>query len=672
MNDAVNPDAMRVVSELCHTGVVLSRVRLSNRIDVQSGMCIVSHNESFVTSHVPRIYDGNAVNEMLRWSFCVNQDASLPLPHYAVYLPPFIPATSDEELNLSFFSPQTVLDIQAVDTAAMLSLQWVFDFHCNAHESQQISGDDFLVAAVLFVASLRMTVLYLERQMGNDVDSATATVAPFLREHKLLLAENHLDVDSIDAFCTEAQQFAASMAKSSFRSADRVSKFIELASSAGLGVLCAQSQSGPYCGKPIISIDERQLNTIKAFRIVSEALQTKQSDVRNILMSAMLHGANGYQKMLGVDAMIVDETTLCRRCGEQISIDQMSKAMCHVCSNMCDALCRKCTESAFCEVCATAVDMEKVAVRHMVKTIDFMSNAANSKQNEREKDKQLIEFGELLKAAKTEFDDQKSTVQRMAKELATKTDTWNAAMKAAADECSSLKKELKKERRANKNRCLPDTVESVRLQMMSQTDDALRAEEQRHQEELVQLREDWAKEVHQTRASCANEIDKMCRIEAERREALAHDAQKTLEQLRRIEDELAASRRLVEEKDTNITTLARTAESLRVDQIRQILEVDILREELQRGEAECEEVGAFERSRHIGLQAQRDALAASTTECAILRSEMSTTESTNTAILHLNAVWREKYAYASGQARAAQKCVEMLMARIEKVSSTND
>lgn len=73
---------------------------------------------------------------------------------------------------------------------------------------------------------------------------------------------------------------------------------------------------------------------------------------------------------------------------------------------------------------------------------------------------------------------------------------------------------------------------------------------------------------------------------------------------------------------------------------------------------------SFDGTRHEMIETQRRALMSCAVEEKMLTDEVDNLERFGSTTVHLNSIWREKYAFAAGEAKATKLLFDQLCAKV--------
>ena len=416
-------------------------------------------------------------------------------------------------------------------------------------------------------------------------------------------------INRIDQFFSSAQLAAKKLGANLFTS-DRLQSFLNLATRLGLAALIElYGDSTTFCGIHILEKDNRMSNLLDGIDMILRYIGGSGDAALSNMKIAMLHGADGIRRGLCVEKLRQVSPTL-----------DSEAASCDVCSqiDMNSIVCGKstiwqgvgCCMECYASNAASWNDVDQIAILNalsceklIARNIEMVKEAANVKAKH---DAQVEKQRELHKA-----------------ELAT-------IRAELVDAKKKLRGEKRKSKKSDACPALPTSLEDAQFA-----------------DEIARLSADHVATLQEKDANHASEVATIC---AERDLAYA-----------RLREEIND---LKEEHARDIMRVERTT---RTDPNHTETAIRTCVEEIQRMENEMRLMRSFDDTRTEMIEIQRSVLLSNNIEQQILSEEVDAMERTGTTIMHLNNIWREKYAHASGEAKATQRMFDTLCNKLGNV-----
>ena len=669
-------------------GVVLFRVRPAQAAG-ESIAFMRTIDDRHSTVYIPRNPSLEGDKEVVMWVLW----ASTKHPSFARSLTtPSLFGCGEKKMAIVHANTDTpTRTAQGFDICSMLGLTNVFNIYSDARLSEHVSEDDKMIVGMLYVMCIRIALDYHSKSLHtNDL---MARLTPVFEDYSATLKAAGVDVDSLDTFRRQSQVMAQTLSATSLNNSPSLENGLQMMTLSGTAALVDHSDKVDFhTGFSFFSKNERQLKMIAVHMATANALRGEKYHTLCVtLQRAMLFGERGIAKVTGLHAIIVEQESACARCDVRIPHIAVSTGLCHLCPHLDCILCPKCSESE-CEACARAVgviDYEAVAIDALARSTMLMRQRA---RDNAQWDEVVRRLQAEVAAKQREVDAKQREVDANAIDVnaVTQLQGENANLRA---EMSAVRTDFRKERRRNKKSATSasDADLIVRLQhevssghkvrllsrtapsfcapiyvsfRRSQACDAFNATINELHEKKQQITKQLAEEKRMRKNAEAREgknAEEMAKLEEKgQADATAReDAERRLraatEQVGILEKSEASLRQ--ENGDARAEYAATIA---RITLERDIVEAALRRELV----AQDEDVTQYEAIRMDLLTTQRAAFAGNTIDVQLMREELEAIETHGTALGQLNAVWREKYAYAAGQAKAKQSILEQLMTRI--------
>lgn len=555
---------------------------------------------------------------------CVHRPATTALP--GIFTTIFLIPTEGEFSALADLHPTQVLIVPTLeegsrkDTPMVDTRVWTLG---AAREACQVSAFGMQnTFDCLIVKWQRKLVQKDQLHMGclvyifcirvavhHIAESDISELSKFAEAHHRHLHESGkaMDIHRIDQFFASAQLAAKKLGANLFTS-DRLQSFLMLATRLGLATLIElYSDPTTFCGIHVFEKANRMSNLVDGIDMTLRHIGGNGDDALSSMKIAMLHGADGIRRGLCVEKL------------RQVSPTPDSEAAsCESCSqtDLNSIVCGKstmwkgvgCCVECYASNAASCDDVDRIAILNALSCEKLIARN--------------IEMVREVADVKAKHDAQVEKQRELHKaELAT-----------IRTELVDAKKKLRGERRKSKKSdacpALPPSLEDAQFA-----------------DEIARISADHDATLQEKDANHASMVATIC---AEKERAYA-----------RLREEIND---LKEEHARDITRVERTTPSHHTETA-----IRTCVEEIQRMEDEMRSMRSFDDTRTEMIEVQRSVLLSNDVEQQILSEEVDALERTGSTIVHLNNIWREKYAYASGEAKATQRMFDALCNKLGNV-----
>lgn len=432
-------------------------------------------------------------------------------------------------------------------------------------------------------------------------ESNTLELSEFSEAHHRHIHQSGkaVDVNRIDEFFSSAQ-FAAKKIGANLFTSDRLRSFLKMATRIGLATLVdLYSDPTTFCGIHILEKDNRRSNLLDGIDMTLRYIGGNGDDALSIMKIAMLHGADGIRRGLCIEKL------------RQVSpAPESETASCDLCSqlDLNSIVCGKSTQwqgvgcciECYASRAGSYDDVDRIAILNALSC-----------------EKLVLRNIEMVKEAADVAKKHDTEVQKQG-------ELHKAELATIRAELVDARKKLRGEKRKSKK---SDACPAL----------ATPLEGAQSAEEITRMSVEHDVALKEKDASHASEMAAIC---AEKDLAYA-----------RLGEEIND---LKEEHARDLTRVERTNPTHTEPAIRTCVE------EIQRMEDEIRSMRSFDDTRTEMIDIQRSVLLSNDVEQRILSEEVDALERTGSTIMHLNSIWREKYAYASGEAKATQKMFDTL------------
>lgn len=627
-------------------GLLVYRNRLTKKVPSEDCIVKLLDDRYLYSSHI-EVRSGDFNIERSTWSVFLTDPVSPPTTELVSAITPYDIHANDELGTIKLMRlPKHQLN--SLDMQSIKSIQVTFDFHHALHVDKAITEAEFIIASVLYVSSLVFAVSAIKQE---------ASLAPFrsvAAEFEELLANSCATTHfaALDKAWKAEESWARSLCLSNFHSTQRCDAFHDASSMSGIHSLCAlSSKSETYVGRGFYTTEQRQLNAIKAILMLSDIVKLDDDDhgAADYVLRAFFIGKPAFSSMLHLSARDLEEGTMdqCSVCESPVQRSHMCFGLVHSCIH--GVICESCSGTHTCAECevidkAPTVVTERVAIHQLVSRVKVARSLCV-------KTKEVTTLTNKLTALTKTFDAQLEENKKLERDAA----FLKQRVDEGTREITTLKEKLdfakRDKRRLQKTKPPPSSPTSVVLESAIDTvKEEISAEHERRTQIML--------EEHEARVGVLGKE----RDQAEERAKLAEQnlsgAREDMAKLRALCDRL---------EHTNKTLLTKLSDA-EVDKNDAAKEhaarISILSETLIESDEMHAKALAFEETRRASLDAQKAALDASEVETAIVKGELLASERHSASVLHLNSVWREKFAYESGKAKASREAYEALLAKM--------
>lgn len=625
-------------------GLLVYRNRLTNKVPTEDCIVKLLDDRYLYSSHI-EVRSGDFNIERSTWSVFLADPISPPTTELVRAITPYDIHAAEDELGTIklMYLPKHQLNL--LDMQSMKSLQLTFDFHCALHVDKAITEAEFIIPSVLYVSSLVFAVSAIKKE---------SSLAPFRKvaaEFENFLASSCATSHfaTLDTAWKAEESWARSLCLSSFHSTQRCDAFLDASSMSGIQSLCSLSTKGEiYVGRGFYTTEERQLNAIKAIIMLSDIvkLDDDEKGAADYVLRAFFIGKSAFSSMLHLSARELEEGTMdeCSVCEAPVQRSHMCFGLTHSCVH--GVICESCSSKHNCTRCE-AVDkdpnivIERVAIHQLVSRVKVARSLCI-------KTKEMNTLTNKLTGLTKAFDaqlEEKKQLEREAFCLKQRVDESMCeitTLKEKLDFAKRDKKRLQKVKASPTSVVLESAIDTIK--------EEISAEHQRQTQIMV--------EDHEARVGALEGERGRAEERAKIAEQNLSGAREDMAKLRAICDRLERTNETLTAKLSKVET-----EKMAAAQEQAAL-VSILSRTLLESDEMRAKASAFEETRRASLEAQKAALDASEIEAAIVKGELLASERHSASVVHLNSVWREKFAYESGKAKASREAYEALLAKM--------
>tara|TARA_B110000046_G_scaffold184567_1_gene223385 strand:- start:51 stop:1895 length:1845 start_codon:yes stop_codon:yes gene_type:complete len=523
-----------------------------------------------------------------------------------IAVPPALDAqVTDVDIVDMTFCDWTPAKAREACVNSAFGMQNMFDLHIVQWKNDELQKHDMAVIGTLYVFCIRAAVYHAE-------DADDPHLRQLVRSHRIHTEQKRDNLTSVDGFFAKVQAETKMVDMNAFK-VSRLQSFLRLATSVGVAILVGlYSKSRPFCGIDVLGNDSRLQNVIDVVDIVVKYKDKFTDDAYATLQTTMLHGEQGIRRALCMERMhgFTGQTAprgavTCEAC-DGLNMHDLFVGNMVACHGV------GCCVDCYMAKTTRHDDIDHLAITKALTCVKLLSrNMELAREHNKAAAELVANAGKASATHKADATALRDEVAVLKKKL--REEKRKARKKAPDDACQPADRTADEEAR-----CDPCEAQSVAHAIILRDNDAT------HAAELAAIRTECESQARQLRAE-NNELKELhardlMRLERRHRLSLDTELCACVEEIRVLEGDVVASR-------------------------------------------------AFDDTRNDMICVQRKALLGNAIEQNILTEEVQNLEKFGSTTMHLNSIWREKYAFASGEAKATKLLFASLCDRLPSLKA---